>query len=380
MNFNYKITQLLTDIKLFVRILFYWVEYFSWILFSLFKFKRYPKKIKKVLIVSYGALGDSFSSLRIAYNLSVANREIEFYLFVDKNSYDTIKIIAKNTDICIIRENDLTKENFDLTLLFNFTKDIKKYRDKFGFIIGNEYHSVKGSLHNMFNYFINKKNPPLWRHKIKQELEIAKLAGLHIPAKLISYRPKEDKNVSNLLKENKIKIFGIIHPSGRNFASIFKAGKIPAMAWPLERFASIADYLIENYEFKIILTGTKDEKFIGDKVIEYAKNKKSIFNFSGKLDVNELVSLISHAKILLSVDTSVVHIAEFTGTPVIVLFGPTFYEEVGVYGDKNRQINLAHPEKCIRDRKKGFAYNKENMGMISITTEEVKSAIDRIIK
>jgi len=130
---------------------------------------------------------------------------------------------------------------------------------------------------------------------------------------------------------------------------------------------------------KVIITGSKEEAFIGDKVLSYSRNKKGIFNFSGEFDIPELSSLVSLAKTVVSIDTSIVHIAEFTGTPIVALFGPTFHEEVGAYGDKNKQVNLAHPEKCIRDRRKGEAYDKDNICMRSISTGEVKKAINKVL-
>jgi len=122
-----------------------------------------------------------------------------------------------------------------------------------------------------------------------------------------------------------------------------------------------------------------ETSLLGERVLSYSRNKKSIFNFSGEFNILELSSLVSLAQTVVSVDTSTVHIAEFTGTPIVALFGPTFHEEVGAYGDKNKQVNLAHPEKCIRDRRKGEAYGKDNICMRSISTEEVKKAINNVL-
>ena len=90
--------------------------------------------------------------------------------------------------------------------------------------------------------------------------------------------------------------------------------------------------------------------------------------------------MIANSKLLISIDTSSIHIAELYDIPIIALFGPTFFEEVGPYGNLKKQIILAHPEKCIRDRKKGASYDADNICMNSISIEEVKNAINKLIR
>jgi ADP-heptose:LPS heptosyltransferase len=366
--------------KDYVKRASYWAEYLSWFLLSPAKFVKKPKNARKVLIVNQGALGDSFVSLRAAHNIKTSNKNVDICLLVDEKSYEPVKEIAKELDIEVIQGRDLRNTRFDLTLLFSYFKYIRECRKNLGFVVGNEYHGLGGSVRAMFDYFINRKNPPLWRHKMRQEIEICRRAGFKIPEKLVSYKVEENKRTKNLLDKKTIGKFAIIQPAGRNFSKLMKAGKNPALAWPLERFAAIADYLIENHGLDIIVTGAGDEKFIGDKVIDLMKNPKRAFNFSGMVSIHELASLVSSAKAVVSVDTGIVHIAEFTGTPIVALFGPTFYEEVGAYGNPEIQANIRHPEECIRDRKKGASHDKENRGMCSISIEEVKKAVDRIVE
>ena len=110
------------------------------------------------------------------------------------------------------------------------------------------------------------------------------------------------------------------------------------------------------------------------------RNQKRIFNFSGEFNIEELTSLVNKAKGVVSVDTSIVHIAEFVGTPIVALFGPTFPEEVAPYGDERKQVTVCHAEKCVQDRRKGACYGKRNICMDSIKTEEVKKAVDKVLR
>ena len=380
MNLRYKIAQKWTNLKLRLRYLAYWIEYLSWLLLSPAKFRKYPDNTRDILIANYGAIGDLFCSLRVISSL-IKNKDLKIYFLPPENSYQDMKKFEGIAGCKTIKIDDLRDNRFDLTLIFGCHPEIMKYKKNLGHIVGNEYHSIQGSFYSINNlFFVNRKISPFFRHKMDQEIGICKLAGLEINLPLKETGKIENKKVDNLLKKENIDKFLIIHPSGRNFSRIMQAGKIPALAWSLERFAAIADFLIENYGLKVILTGSEDEGFIGDKIIKLAKNKNKISNLSGLLTIPELAYLTSIAKAAISIDTSMVHIAEFTGTPIIALFGPTFYEEVGAYGNKEKQVNLAHPERCIRDRRKGESYDKENSCMSSISIEEVKRAIDGLLK
>jgi len=153
MRFFYRILQKFALMKRFIRKSSYWLEFLSWLFFSPSKFKSIPKKINKVLIVTHGALGDTFSSLRIANNIKAANREIECFMLVDNKSYPLIRPIERYLGVKILSDNDLKNKNFDLTLLFNHKKLIKRYKRRLGFIIGNEYYSITGLIGRSFDFF-----------------------------------------------------------------------------------------------------------------------------------------------------------------------------------------------------------------------------------
>lgn len=378
MNFQYYLKQKEANLKAILKRASYWIEYLFWFIFSISKFKRYPEDVKKILIICTGALGDAFCAFRTAYNISLENKEKEVCLYLSQDYSSDFKKMFKISNLRFISEREISSNRFDITLLFNLDKGLFKYRKNFGFCVGNEYSSIKESILSLRDILIlNRKMPPFQKHKMRQEREIAEIAGLSFPEKLSPLKKSSSKKIP---KWKKLEKYIVIHPSGRNFSKIFGVGKNPSLAWPLERFSKISDFIIENYGLNVALTGTKDERFIAEKVLKKVKNGKKIFNLSGKISIAELCEVIANSKLLISIDTSSVHIAELYDTPIVALFGPTFFEEVGPYGNPEKQITLAHPEKCIRDRKKGSSYDAGNICMNSISIEEVKNAINKIIK
>ncbi len=378
MDLYYELRRYKAKLIKVLRTFTYYFEYLFWLIFSFSKFKKYPKIVKSILVINHGALGDIFCSLKTIYNLSLNNPKINLSYLVEEPFHQNFRFLEKLMKIKIITTKELSEKNFDLTIIFNSFQNLSKHRDNLGFCIGNEYSGAKGAFYSIRDLFINRKQKPLYRHKLKQEIEIVKLAGLKIGNTLKGFNKINNEKVDSLLKKNKIKDFAIIHPSGRNFADILKQGKIPNLAWPFERFSEIADYLAENYGYDVIISGSKEEKFIGDILINKCKNKKKVINFSGKLNIEELASLVSRAKLVLSVDTATAHISEFFDVKTVTLFGPTFLEEVRPYGSKDKFISICHPEKCIQDRRKGYCHGDRNICMESISVAEVKKAINNL--
>jgi ADP-heptose:LPS heptosyltransferase len=91
--------------------------------------------------------------------------------------------------------------------------------------------------------------------------------------------------------------------------------------WPVHRYARLAAEL-GNQGHDVVITGGERERALADFVVTRAHLPESA-NLAGSLSVSELVALISDARLLVCGDTGVAHIATATGTPSILLFGPT---------------------------------------------------------
>ncbi len=76
-----------------------------------------------------------------------------------------------------------------------------------------------------------------------------------------------------------------------------------------------------NEGFQLLLTGSAKE---GPMVADLQKHIGSgTFNAAGFFSIEQLITLISHAPLLLSVNTGTVHLAAAVGTPVVVLYAQT---------------------------------------------------------
>lgn len=94
-----------------------------------------------------------------------------------------------------------------------------------------------------------------------------------------------------------------------------------ARRWPADRFAAVARTLYEAGH-DVVVTGDRSEVDLAQSVVRAAGLPDAAVR-AGRLDLLDLVTLIAGCELIICGDTGVAHIATATGTPSVVLFGPT---------------------------------------------------------
>lgn len=95
------------------------------------------------------------------------------------------------------------------------------------------------------------------------------------------------------------------------------AGCASAAAWPTNAFATVADAVAAR-GWRVVLTGTPGERARAQAVAETMRFP--CIDVVGKTDLGTLAALLAHARLLVSNDTGVVHLAQAVGAPTVVIF------------------------------------------------------------
>jgi ADP-heptose:LPS heptosyltransferase len=111
--------------------------------------------------------------------------------------------------------------------------------------------------------------------------------------------------------------------------------------WPIENWARLAEELTDA-GYDIALTGgefdhERNQNLIGDLAIA---RRDKLFNVAG-WPLSRVASLLSKARLVVSVDTGVMHLAAALGTPLVALHGPTSPQRWGPLS--NRAITIESP-------------------------------------
>jgi len=93
-----------------------------------------------------------------------------------------------------------------------------------------------------------------------------------------------------------------------------------AKRWPAERYACLADRLLEQ-ERQVVIVGAKDEEDVTREVI--SKMRRQAVVLTGKTSIEQLTAILECVDLLVTNDTGPAHIGAALGKPTLVIFGPT---------------------------------------------------------
>ncbi len=94
-----------------------------------------------------------------------------------------------------------------------------------------------------------------------------------------------------------------------------------AKRWPAERYAALADLLIEEAGVDVLLVGAREELEVTREVVALMRREPIVL--TGETDLARSIAVLSHVDLLVTNDTGPAHIAAALGRPVLVIFGPT---------------------------------------------------------
>lgn len=106
--------------------------------------------------------------------------------------------------------------------------------------------------------------------------------------------------------------------------------------WTVEAWSELADLFVTKMGATVVFSGSPDDMAHIASITKRMTQKA--VTAAGKLGLAEAVALIELSDVYVGVDSGPMHIAAFSGTPVVALFGPTDPAKVGPYGQGHRII------------------------------------------
>ncbi|MCX6251656.1 MAG: glycosyltransferase family 9 protein [Bacteroidetes bacterium] len=143
--------------------------------------------------------------------------------------------------------------------------------------------------------------------------------------------------------------------------------------WYEERFAELADRIIDYLDCDVIFIDSPDNKKIMDGVIALMKQKP--VNTLGIFTLRETFHLISKCTVFISNDTGPMHIAAAQGCRTIGLFGPNTPVLWGPYGTGNIAIYKTLLKPAIQNDKGIFREGDREGYMGGISVDDVFEAV-----
>jgi 3-deoxy-D-manno-octulosonic-acid transferase/heptosyltransferase-1 len=197
-----------------------------------------------------------------------------------------------------------------------------------------------GMQHQEHSYLVLNQRVPMISMEVHAlERGLALLKAVDIPTGAIEYRLP----ISTAARD---KVAGLIGPEaslpGDVPIAINPMAKWESKLWLPDRFAQLADRLIDRFRATIYFTGGPQDREAID-TIQHGMRHKSI-NLAGHTSLIELAALYEQMACVISTDTGPMHIAAAVERPVVALFGPTAEWRTGPFGDRHRVVTAS--ERC----------------------------------
>lgn len=160
--------------------------------------------------------------------------------------------------------------------------------------------------------------PQKKRHAVEENLDAFRRLGVDLQCAekglILEVSSVSEDKVNGLLVKGELndKRVVVIHPTSR---WMFKS-------WSTASFSRVADLLIENGFFVVLVSGPESDEIKYVKSIE-VDAKNAVLNLAGQLSINECAAIIKVADCFIGLDSVAMHIAAAVETPCVAIFGPT---------------------------------------------------------
>ena len=217
-----------------------------------------------------------------------------------------------------------------------------------------------------FSYlFLNEKLPPYEKekHALERYLEVARYLGAVNPS------PTCELPIEREVSLMKQRIKGV-RQDVRPLIVINPVARWRTKLWSEQKFAELADRLIQEKNAVIIFTGSSDDRAVIARIVSMMKQEAE--NWAGETTLKELAALASLSNLFITTDTGPMHLAAAAGAKVLALFGPTAPWRTGPYGESHIVVRKGLECSPCFQRKCGDVQCME-----AITVEEVMRQIIR---
>lgn len=148
----------------------------------------------------------------------------------------------------------------------------------------------------------------------------------------------------------------------------------PSRNWLPERFAALADRLIEELGVQVVFVGGNEDRELVRSVLSDMKH--SAVSTAGDLSISDSAALLARCNCLVSADTGPLHLATAVQTPVVGLFGSTDPRRTGPIGNEHQVIRKELA--CVPCEEKNCPIGTHAC-MVDITVDEVFKAVGRAL-
>jgi len=325
-------------------------------------------KLRKALFLRPDKIGDMIVSLPVFDNLKKAYPHLKLSVLcsprnhaIIKNDprFDRIFLYKKNFFHDLARLRDMRKENYDCVVDMISNDSITNL-----FLAG---YSVKGKTRigvqkskykDYYEYSYYHELDDM-RHIIRNTLQLLEAFGLDSEA-ADAYAPPYIDDDARLAVENFYRNYE--NDKKSNIGFNLSVGN-PTRIWSMDKCRELVKKIVENNDVRLIVVTAPPDRQQGDELTRGFD--ENVIQIPQNLNLARVSAIIEKLDLLITPDTSLVHIARSFKVPV-----------VGLYPKPVKNFILWHPY----GQKEGAVLSDNNDNIFDITVEQVYDTYREVMK
>jgi len=311
----------------------------------------------KILVIGLSNLGDALLTYPALHALWNAYPEAEFHILASPR---TRELFAGD-----LRVKQLWVWNKQAGPVHQAALIARICRERFNLVV-----DFRNSLIPLFMPWARRT--PILRRPLRDGIHRAQahlnlVAALGVPPApgpfRIPFGAEEERQVEQWLEPGRRPV--VMVPGARSHLK----------RWGAERFAEVADRLIERSQAQVLLVGEEAERPIAEAVRQSMKHP--VTDLVGRTSIRQLAALLAKTALLVTNDSACLHAAEVMGVPSVAIFGPTDERK---YGPRNpRSVVVRKQLRCTPCEKALCRYHTHEC-MRDLPADEVYSAAAKILE
>lgn len=216
------------------------------------------------------------------------------------------------------------------------------------------------------------------KHQVERNMALVMEAvgerGREQPPEPLEYAPTEGDRA---FADSYLKARGVTEED--LLVCIHPGAGAPVKLWREEGFARVAQALMQEKSAKVILSGSKAERKLAERIARQMADEPIIC--AGETSLGQLAAIMQRSALVIGVDSGPLHLAVALGVPTVHLFGPVDERTFGPCGDSARHIVLTSQMDCIPCNRLDYAPEEleEHPCVRAIGEEEVLRAAKSLL-
>lgn len=271
----------------------------------------------KFLIIRFSSIGDIVLTSPVVRCLKKQLPDAEIHFLTKRKNADLLKGSPYIDKIQLLDESlpdtvrRLKTEHYDFVI--DLQNNVRSLRVKRG-VKAKSYSLNKLNIRKFLLTFLKFHGMPL-AHVADRNLQTLRAFNIRDDRKGLDYFiPEEDEFRPDLLPG-----------SFRNgYVAVVLAGTYATKRIPAEKLKA----LISQTQFRFVLLGGQSESGAAAQILSW--NTGNVMDFTGKLRINQSASLVKNARVVVSNDTGLMHVAAAFRKKILSVWGNTS-PDLGMY-------------------------------------------------